>query len=333
LKRIKVSTSAAAVALTALAAGCGGSGSSGSSSTTINLVAYSTPQAAYTKLIPAFQATAAGSGVQFLQSYGSSGDQSRAVVAGQKADVVHFSLLPDMERLVPGQVAATWNQGPDKGIVADSVVVFIVKPGNPKHITGWDDLVKSGVQVVTPNPFTSGGARWNVMAGYGAQIKEGKTPAQAQQFLYSLFRNVVVQDDKQSAALQTFLGGKGDVLLAPEQDALTAKAAGEPVQIVYPAQTILVQTPIAVTKTAPAAAKKFVSWLFSSQGQTIFAENGYRPVDPTVAAKFASKYPTPPTLFTIDDLGGWDSVAKTFFDPTTGLMAKVEQSIGVSTSG
>ncbi len=123
------------------------------------------------------------------------------------------------------------------------------------------------------------------------------------------------------------------MLLAPEQDALTAKAAGEPVQIVYPAQTILVQTPIAVTKTAPAAAKKFVSWLFSSQGQTIFAENGYRPVDPTVAAKFASKYPTPPTLFTIDDLGGWDSVAKAFFDPTTGLMAKVEQSIGVSTSG
>ena len=155
-------------------------------------------------------------------------------------------------------VSSNWDQGQYKGIVANTMVVFVVRKGNPKHITTWDDLVKKGVQVITPNPFTSGGARWNITAAYGAEIKEGKTPAQAQEYLSQLFHNVPVQDDKASAALQTFIGGKGDVLLAYEQDALLAQQGGDNIQIVYPPQTIEIQTPIATTVKASPVAKSFV---------------------------------------------------------------------------
>src|SRR6202162_1413951 len=216
-----------ALLLPALAAGA-------SKDTKLTLVAYSTPKDAYGQLISAFQKTQAGDGVTFSQSYGASGEQSRAVAAGLDADIVAFSLEPDITSLVQKNlVAKSWNKDKYKGMVTRSVVVFIVRDGNPKRLKTWNDLLKPGVQVITPNPFTSGGARWNVMAAYGAEIKEGKTPAQAQQYLSQLFHNVPVQDDKASAALQTFIGGKGDVLLAYEQDALLAQQSGSDIQIVY----------------------------------------------------------------------------------------------------
>ena len=193
-------TIAAAAVLAALAvAGCGGSSSEGSAPTgseggNIRLVAYSTPREAYAKLIDRYRG-GAGEGVSFDQSYGSSGEQSRAVEAGLRADIVAFSLEPDLTRLVEaGVVAQDWNAGEHKGMVTDSVVVFIVREGNPKGIESWDDLTKDGVEVVTPNPFTSGGARWNVMAGYGAQLEQGRSPGEAREYLRKLFANVVVQD-------------------------------------------------------------------------------------------------------------------------------------------
>jgi sulfate transport system substrate-binding protein len=326
----------AAAALCVVAAGCGGSSaaSGASGSKKVNLVAYSTPQPVYAKLIPAFQKTSAGQGTAFTQSYGSSGDQSRAVAAGQAADVVHFALEPDISRLVDSKlVSPNWDQNTYNGIVANSLIVFVVRPGNPKHITDWNDLVKPGVSVITPNPFTSGGARWNVMAAYGAQLKEGKTPAQAQAYLNTLFHHVAVQDDKASAALQTFTGGKGDVLISYEQDALLAKQSGADIDIVYPPQTILVQTPLATTIKASTAGKAFAKWLWTPPAQTIMAENGYRSVLPSVAAKFTTLYPTPRTVFTIDDLGGWDNAMTKFFDPTNSVMQKIESSLGVSTGG
>jgi sulfate/thiosulfate transport system substrate-binding protein len=342
LNRVKVlSLTVGLLVLVASLVGCGGSSSSGSSGGSgsnasaggkVNLVAYSTPEASYAKLIPAFNNTPQGKGVTFTQSYGASGDQSRAVEAGQPADVVHFALTPDIERLVGDKiVASNWDSNQYKGIVANSVVVFVVRKGNPKNITTWDDLTKPGVQVITPNPFTSGGARWNIMAAYGSELKEGKTPAQAQAYLNSLFHNVPVQDDKASAALQTFIGGKGDVLLAYEQDAKLAEAAGEPIQIVYPPSTILIQTPLATTVKSSAAGKAFAKWMWTPQAQDILAQTGYRSVIPSVASKYASDYPTVNT-FTIDSLGGWDEVADKFFDPDTGIMAKIEKSLGVSTS-
>ena len=343
MNRVQVRIAAAGavvLSLVALAAACGGgSGSTAGAATKgkINLVAYSTPEASYAKLIPAFNKTSEGKGVTFTQSYGASGDQSRAVAAGQPADVVHFALEPDISRLVDAKlVSPNWNQNQYNGFVADTMVVFVVRKGNPKHITTWDDLTKPGVQVITPNPFTSGGARWNVMAAYGAQLKEGKTPAQAEQYLNDLFHNVPVQDDKASAALQTFTGGKGDVLLAYEQDALLAEQSGADIQIVYPPQTIQIQTPIATTVKASSAAKSFVKWMYTPQAQTILAQTGYRPVVSSVESAFTKAFPNAgnPTQFTIDDVdsGGWDDVMTKFFDPTNSVMQKIESSIGVSTS-
>jgi sulfate/thiosulfate transport system substrate-binding protein len=305
---------------------------SSSSSKELTLVAYSTPQGAYASLIPAFNATSEGKGVDFNQSYGASGDQSRAVAAGLKADVVNFSLEPDVTRLVKaGLVSSNWNQNPTHGFVTNSVAVIIVRKGNPKHITGWNDLVKPGVQVVTPNPFTSGSARWNIMAAYGAQIKEGKTPAEAQAFLQALFHNVVSQDSSARNALQTFLAGRGDALIDYEDEAITDQKKGSPIEYVIPKDTILIQNPIAILSGgSTAAAQKFVNYLLSPAGQRIWAEKGYRPVIEGVASP--GQFPTPAGLFTIDSLGGWTKVDKEFFETSTGIVTKIEQSLGVSTS-
>jgi len=350
-RHLSINWGSAAVGLTAVLgavglAACGGSSdvtssAAGSSSaksggTQLQLVAYSTPKKAYDALTGAFAQTSAGNGVSFGQSFGASGSQSRAVDSGQPADVVAFSTTPDMTRLVKsGIVAKSWNAGSAKGFSSDSVVVLVVRKGNPKHITGWDDLIKPGIDVITPNPSTSGSAQWNILAGYGAQLKEGKTPAQALAYVRTLLtKNVSVQDSSASAALQTFTGGKGDVLLDYESDALAAEKARDSVQFVIPKQTILIQTPIAVTgKSAHATqAQAFVNYQWTSAGQTIWAQQGYRPVLASVAKQFASKFPTPPQLFTIDFLGGWTKVKSTFFDPATGSITKIEQQAGVPTA-
>lgn len=320
------------LALLAIAAGLlpAACGSSSTSSKHLTLVAYSTPQGVFEKLIPAFQATPEGSGVSFSQSYGPSGQQSRAVANGLHADIVNFSLEPDVEKLVKaGLVPASWNQNSSHGFVSNSVAVIVVRKGNPKHITGWSDLVRRGVQVLTPNPLTSGGARWNVVAAYGAQLKEGKTPAQAQAYLTALFQNVVSQDSSARNALQTFLAGRGDALIDYENEAIADKKKGAPIEYVIPRDTILIQNPIAVVGNGASAteARKFLAYLLSPAAQAIWASSGYRPVITTVAAQF----PTPPGLFTIDSLGGWKKVTQQFFAPEGGIVTKIEQSLGVST--
>jgi sulfate/thiosulfate transport system substrate-binding protein len=326
-------------------AGCGGSsdtsggssgGSSGGVDTQLALVGYSTPKKAYAALTSAFQQTSAGKGVGFSQSFGASGSQSRAVDSGQPADVVAFSTTPDMTRLVKdGIVSSDWNSNPEKGMSSDSVVVFVVRKGNPKNITSWDDLIKPGVDVITPNPSTSGSARWNILAGYGAQLKQGKSPAQALDYVKTLLtKNVSVQDSSASNALNTFTSGKGDVLLDYESDAIAAQKAGDDIQYVVPKQTILIETPIAVTSKSKHAsdAKAFLDYQWTAAGQKIWAEQGYRPVMQSVAKQFASKFPTPPQLFTIDYLGGWTKVKSAFFDPSSGSITKIEQQAGVPTA-
>jgi sulfate transport system substrate-binding protein len=320
----------AAVSIAAFASGCATtSASAKSGGGSLNLVAYSTPQQAYSALIPQFNATADGKGVSFRQSYGASGSQSRAVIAGQPADVVAFSLEPDMSKLVDaGLVASDWNAGQYKGIVTDSVVVFVVRKGNPKHITGWDDLVKPGIKVVTPNVFSSGSAKWNLMAAYGAQIKQGKTPTEALAFVKAMLRNTVAQPESGSKATEAFVGGTGDVLISYENEAIKAQQGGADVDYVTPDQTILIENPIAVTKNAPASAAKFVSFLYTDAAQKTFAKYGYRPV---VAADLdKNEFPTPKQLFTIDDLGGWSKVNTEFFDPDHGSISKIENELGVS---
>jgi sulfate/thiosulfate-binding protein len=324
-----------------VAVGCGGpaeegaaAGDGGGGGAKLSLVAYSTPKEAYAELIPAFQKTTEGKGVSFTQSYGASGDQSRAVSSGLPADIVALSLAPDVDKLVePGIVDANWAQTPTDGFVTNSVVVFAVRKGNPKGIKTWDDVVKDGVEVITPNPFTSGGAKWNLMAAYGSQTAQGKSPQEGLDFLHKVLANTAVQDKSAREALQTFAGGKGDVLLAYENEAITAQKAGIDLDYVVPDQTILIQNPAAVTKESKAAdkAKAFVDWLVTPDAQKIYASKGYRSVLPDLVDE--NTYPTPKSLFKIDEFGGWSKVNDEFFDPDKGSVAAIEKDLGVNTAG
>ena len=326
---------ALAAALVATA-GIGSAAPKRSAEAKLNLVAYSTPREAYAKLIPAFQKTSAGNDVDFTQSYGSSGEQTRAVKAGLDADIVALSLAPDVDELVAaGKVDAAWKKQSYKGMVTNSVVVFVVRDGNPKKIKSWNDLLRADVDIVTPNPFTSGGARWNIMAAYGAWRKAGKTDKQAQANLLRFWRNVIVQDTSARASLSTFNSGKGDVLLAYENEAYFSRMQGLDLQWVIPKATILIENPIAVTKDSPdkAPANAFLRFLRTPASQQVFADYGYRPVVKSVENANRKKFPVRPGLFTIDQLGlgGWTKVQKRFFDPSNSIMARIQRQVGGST--
>src|SRR2546421_991671 len=273
--------------------------------TNLAVVGYSIPTAVFPKL-----ESAAGTGGKFSNSFAASEVQSKAVAAGLPADVVNFSISTDVDRLVGAKlVDKTWASNKYHGIVSKSVVVFVLRNGNPKHIKTWDDLVKPGVDVVFPNPFSSGGARWDVMAAYGSQLREGKTPKQAQAYLKTLFQHNVSQDTSGRNALNTFLSGKGDVLLDYESDAKLAQSQGKPVYYLIPKATLQIETPLAaVNGTNQAQAHKFVTWLYTPPAQTIWAENGFRPVDVKVSRKFAKQFPPRPWLFKIGYVGGWNRV-------------------------
>ena len=304
-------------------------GSGGSQN--VSLVAYSTPREVYEELIPAFQGTPDGEGVEFEQSYASSGEQSRAVEAGLPASYVAFSLEPDVTRLVDaGMVAPDWQQTEKyDGMVSNSVVVFVVREGNPKGIDSWEDLIGGDVEVVTPNPFTSGGAKWNLMAAYGAQLEQGKSEDEAVQYLADLLAATPVQDKSAREALQTFSAGKGDVMLAYENEAIFAIDQGQAFEYIVPDETILIENPAAVTVDSGPAAAAWLEFVQSPEAQQIFGEHGYRPADPDVAAQF--DFPQPAGLFTIADLGGWSEVNETFFDRENGIVAGIEQELGVPT--
>ncbi len=324
----------AAVASLVLAA-CGGAddtkGSSSSGSggggggTTLSLVAYSTPQVVYDEIIPAFKQTPEGEGVDFKTSYGASGDQSRAVEGGLNADYVTFSTQGDMTRLVDaGIVGDDWQSTAGKGLVTTSVVSFVVRKGNPKNIRTWADLVKPGVEVLTPNPFSSGAAKWNLLAALGANDLD---------YVRTLINDhVKVQDKSGREALQNFLSGSGDVLLSYEYEAITAQKKGEEVDYVIPDDTIKIDIAVATTKDAPAEARSFLDYVLSEPGQERFASWGYRPVNEAVLAANKEQFPTPKGLFTIDKFGGWEKVDEELFDPEKGKIAKIEEEAGVSTA-
>ena len=323
----------AALALVVGAAGCGGTddatGGDGSGGK-LTLVAYSTPQEAYEEIIPAFNETPKGKDVSFEQSYGASGDQARAIISGLEADLAALSLQPDVTKLVDeGLVAGDWNEDEYDGYVTNSVVVFAVRKGNPKNIQTWDDLVSGDVEIITPNPFTSGGAQWNLMAAYGAAVERGASEQEALDFLKQILENTPVQDKSAREALQTFVGGKGDVLLAYENEAITAQQKGEDLDYVIPDETILIENPVAILEGADPKARAFRDFLFTEDAQRIFAEKGYRSVLPSVLDE--QEYPKPAKLFEIDKFGGWDKVRADFFDPENGSVAEIEESLGVST--
>jgi sulfate/thiosulfate-binding protein len=337
-----VAVGAMLAAGTSMLAGALPSGAASEPSGTINLVAYSTPQPAFFAMIQGFNRTPQGKNVTVLQSYGASGSQAKAVLAGQPADVVNFSTATDMETLVAkGLVSSNWDANPvTKGMVTDSVVVFVVPKGNPEHISTWADLLKPGIRIFTPNPFSSGSARWNIMAAYGAELKLKKTPTQAQAFVQGLLARTVVQGTSASVEFQDFFAdkgaNKGDVFLDYEDDAIQAKEANGGITVVIPKQTILIENPIAVTtnSTNSAAATAFVNYLESVGGQKKWAELGYRPVLPAVASETRKSFTHPAQLFTIESLGGWDQIANQFFSTTKGslgIVTQIEANLGQTT--
>lgn len=302
-------------------------GADQASTSTLNLFAYAVPKVGFDKVIPAFNATEEGRGVTFQQSYGASGDQSRKVAAGAAADVVNFSVEPDITRLVDaGLVASDWNAGEHQGVPFGSVVTIVTRKGNPKQIKDWDDLLKPGVEVVTPNPFSSGSAKWNLLAPYAAKSDGGKNSAAGLAFIEKLVSDhVKVQPKSGREATETFLQGTGDVLLSYENEALFAERKGDPVEHVTPPTTFKIENPVAVLSKGKNVEKAtaFRDYLFTPEAQRLWAEAGFRVVDETVAQEFAEDFPEPAKLWTIDDLGGWKTVDGTLFKKDTGSIAVI----------
>ncbi len=326
-----------AALLALVAAGCGGASdevgggdsqqSAAATKSKLSLVAYAVPKVGFDKVIPLFAQTADGEGVTFSQSYGASGDQSRKVESGLPTDIVNFSVEPDVTRLVKsGQVEENWNSGPHKGIPFGSVVTIVTRKGNPKNIQTWDDLLKPGVEVVTPNPFSSGSAKWNLLAPYAEKSQGGQDPKAGLAYLSKLVgEHVKVQPKSGREATETFLQGTGDVLLSYENEALFAERKGEEVEHHTPGTTFKIENPVAVLKDSKnkAKAQAFVDFLYTPEGQRAWAEAGFRPVDEAVAKEFASDFPAPEKLYTIDDLGGWGKVNDELFEPESGSVAKI----------
>ncbi len=331
--RILVAAVAAAT-VTALSACSGGSSDvagagsgSGGAAGTVNLFAYGVPKVGFDRLIPAFQETDAGTDVAFQPSYGASGDQSRKVRDGAAADFVNFSVEPDITRLVEaGLVDESWNDNAYGGVPFGSVVTMVVREGNPKNIRDWDDLLRPDVEVVTPNPFSSGSAKWNLLAPYAAISNGGADPQAGIDYVTALVDDhVEVQPKSGREATETFLQGTGDVLLSYENEALFIERNGDPVEHVTPPVTFKIENPAAVLKNSPNAeiAQSFADFLYTQEGQRLWAEAGFRPVDPAVAAEFADQFPEPAKLWTVADLGGWDTVDEELFADGSGTIALV----------
>lgn len=327
---------AAAIAATAtLLAACSGGGASDvagggaakNADTTLNLVAYAVPEPGWSKIIPAFVASSAGKGVEVTTSYGASGDQSRAVADGKPADIVNFSVEPDVSRLVKAnKVAADWNADVTKGVPFGSVVSLVVRKGNPKNIKGWDDLLAPGVEVVTPSPLSSGSAKWNLLAPYAVKSNGGQDQQAGLDFVSKLVsEHVKTRPGSGREATDVFLQGTGDVLISYENEAINIERQGKEVEHINPAQTFKIENPVAVVTTSAHLDKATAlkNFLFTPEAQKIWAEAGFRPVDPAVSADFTKDFPTPEKLWTIADLGGWKTVDSALFDKENGAITTI----------
>ncbi|HEY2043860.1 MAG TPA: extracellular solute-binding protein [Jatrophihabitans sp.] len=327
--RVAVALSVVGIAAIGLA-GCSSSSAAGGGSSKVAIVAYSVPKPAYDALEAAFKTTDQGKNVSFTASYGASGDQSRAVANGQSADYVAFSIEPDLTKLTPDLVSKDWQSGPTKGLVSDSVVVIAVRKGNPLGIKGWDDIVKPGVKIVTPDPGSSGSAKWNLLAAFAHGYINGGGDAGGSAYLKKFAANIVSKPESGSKATQTFLNGTGDVLISYENEAITARQAGQSLDYVVPDDSVLIENPAAVTTAGGQAAKDFLAFVESEAGQKVFASKGYRPVLKAVvpgtvrgANDPANPFPTVKTLTTVESLGGWSTVNTKFFDKSKGIVTNI----------
>jgi sulfate/thiosulfate transport system substrate-binding protein len=262
-----------------------------------------------------------------ITSYGASGDQSRGVADGKPADVVNFSVEPDITRLVKaGKVSKDWNTDATKGIPFGSVVSLVVRKGNPKNIKDWDDLLRPGVQVITPSPLSSGSAKWNLLAPYAAKSDGGKNGEAGVEFVRKLVNeHVKLRPGSGREATDVFVQGSGDVLISYENEAIATERAGKPVEHITPPTTFKIENPLAVVTTSQHldAAVAFKNFQYTAAAQKLWAQAGFRPVDPAVAAEFRDQFPVPAKLWTIADLGGWGPVDPQLFDKNTGSITQI----------
>jgi sulfate transport system substrate-binding protein len=298
---------------------------------TLTLGAYTTPREVYGKaIIPAFQRhwkARTGQEVRFQESYLGSGAQARAIVGGFEADVAALSLEADVDSIArSGLIQGDWRRGANRGMVTRSVVVLAVRQGNPKAVRDWDDLRRPGLQVLTPNVRTSGGAKWNICALYGAATRgHTRAPkgdaAAAEALLRDVLRNVAVMDKGARESMINFEKGVGDVAVTYENEVLVGRKSGETYEYAIPRSTILIENPAAVVDRyadqhgTRDLAEAFVAFLASAEAQRAFAAYGLRPVDAAVAKETAAAFPPVRDLFTIRHLGGWPAVEKTLFSP------------------
>ncbi|MDQ6715564.1 MAG: sulfate ABC transporter substrate-binding protein [Actinomycetota bacterium] len=299
------------------------------SGTTLTLYAYAVAKPAFDAVIPSFRRTPAGAGAEVRVSYGPSGEQSRKVAAGAHADVVSLAVEPDVTRLVDaGLVDPGWSAGPNHGAPFGSVVTLVVRRGNPKGVHDWADLLQPGLEVVTPNPFSSGSARWNLLAPYAAASAGGAAPQAGVDYVSRLVRDHVrVQPASGRAASEAFLQGTGDVLVSQENEALFLERQGDAVEHVTPAETIRVDSPVAAVNGGdPALARAFTAYLYSPVAQDALAAAGFRASDPEVASRYAAGFPLPQRLWTIGDLGGWPTVDAALFARDSGSIAGIYDS-------
>ncbi len=333
--KFKAAVAATLTGLLGLAA-CGGGASAGDDGATLSLVGFAVPEAANKAIAAKWAETEDGKGVQWETSYGASGDQSRAVEGGLPADYVHFSLETDVTRLVDaGLVAEDWKDGANKGVVSQSTVVLVVREGNPKNIQGWDDIVKPGVGIITPNPSSSGSARWNILAAWGHVIANGGTEQEAEEFLKKFFTNAVALPGSGRDATTAFNSGNGDVLISYENEAILARQNGEKFDYILPEDTLLIENSGAVLEDADPLAEKWLEFVLSDEGQTEFAKTGFRPLNDAIDVEVegandpANPFPVPPTLLTIDeDFGGWAEAATKFFDEESGIVPAIQKEVG-----
>lgn len=322
--------------------------SSETSGGSVNLIlgAYTTPREAYGELIPIFQEkwkAETGQTVTFEQSYLGSGAQSRAVVEGFEADIVALSLEADVTRIVDaGLITHDWKARQYGGIVSTSVVVFGVREGNPLGITDWADLAKDGVQLLTPNPKTSGGAMWNILALYGAALRghvdgvPADNEAAAQQFMRDVLANVVVMDKGARESITNYEQGVGNVVITYENEILVGHQNGQTYDMIFPTSTILIENPIAVVDQyvdkhgTREVAEAFVEFVLTREAQEIFARHGLRSVDPAVAEATADQYPPITDLFNIDYFGGWKEATANIFGETGVYTRAVAEFEGLS---
>jgi sulfate transport system substrate-binding protein len=293
------------------------------------LGAYTTPREAYGEILPLFQEywlETNGQNVVFEESYLGSGAQSRAVVEGFEADIVALSLEADVNRIQDaGLITHDWKAGEYKGIITTSIVSFAVREGNPENIRDWIDLAQPGLEVLTPNPNTSGGAMWNILAVYGAALRgqiEG-VPAENTQaavdFLKEMLANVTVMDKAARDSILNFEKGIGDLAITYENEILVGRKSGQTYECVIPASTILIENPIAIVDASVdkhgtrEVAEAFIDFLYSEEAQEIYAQHGLRVVNTSVAADYAGDYPPVTDLFTVDYFGGWDQIMSEIF--------------------